>query len=130
MLVSKNILPIQEYSLPFGNFQFFTDYVSCDIFEGEDLDTEKLLQFYALCSDFFQDQRYAVIELRHSSYSTDPSFYIKYSDLLSQVKAQAMVVANTVLAQINEYEAMCIRHCPCRAFHTVGDAIDWAKQQA
>ncbi|MCR8922030.1 hypothetical protein NO559_04565 [Dasania sp. GY-MA-18] len=130
MLVKNNIFPIQEYSLSFGNFQFFADYVCCEINEGVDLDEAKLLQFYALCSDVFQGERFAVIELRLSSFSVDPSFYIKHSYLLSQVKAHAMVLAGGTFAQLSEFEAQCIKHCPCRVFHSLSEAIDWVTQQA
>ncbi len=82
---------MQEYTLPFGNFHFYDDYVISMINEGVDLNTDKLLQFYALCSDVYQSLPYNVIELRNTSFSIDPSFYIKYGHLLSNVKSHSVV---------------------------------------
>ena len=129
MLVNNNIISLQEYTLPFGSFQFFPGYVTCYIDDAVDLDEDKLLQFYALCSDVYQAERFAVIELRLCSYSVDPSFYIKHSDLLSQVKGHAMVVAGTAPAQLSEFEALCIKHCPYGVFYSLSEAISWAAQQ-
>lgn len=119
--------PVQEYSLKFGTFQFFDSYVIGTIDEGVDMDTGMLLEFYSLCFEVFEDRPFSIIELRTSTYSIDPSFYIKYRDLLSNIKAHAVVIAANTSATYSEYEALYIKHCHFRVFDSVGDAVNWVE---
>jgi len=122
-------LPMQEYTLNFGTFQFFSDYVTSAIFEGVNLDTEKLLQFYSLCHDVFEDQAFSVIELRDFSFSIDPLFYLQCGDLLKNVKSHSMVIDPLSRSILNTYEANFIKHCPFKTFYKLSDAIDWTRSQ-
>ncbi len=122
---SKPILPLHDYSLKFGRFQFFDGYVTSAIDEGVDMDAGKLLELYSLCFEVFENRPFSVVELRDSSYSLDPSFYIKYRDLLSNIKAHAVVVDPESAVKIKEYETLYIQHCPCRVFDSIGAAVSW-----
>lgn len=89
------------------------------------MDTEKLLEFYSLCFEVFEDKPFSIVELKVSSYSLDPSFYIEYRDLLSNIKANAVVLDPSSSATFSEYEALYIKHCDFRVFDSIGDAVSW-----
>ena len=117
--------PIQEYTLQFGRFEFFEDYVISIINEGVDMDSGSLLAFHSLCFEVFQGRTFSIVELRVFSYSVDPSFYIEYRDLLSCITSQAVVIDVDSAAVFNGYEALYMKHCPCRLFDSLTEAVNW-----
>lgn len=125
MLESKRINPYQEYALKFGSFEFFDSYVISTIIEGIDMDAGKLLELYSLYFEVFQDRPFSVVEHRVSSYSMDPSFYIKYRDLLSNIRAYGVVIDPDSSVKFSEYEILYIKHCPCRVFDSTSEAVSW-----
>ena len=127
MAVRQQNLPMQEYTLSFGTFQFYSDYVTSSINEGVDLDEKKFLQFYALCHEVFQGRRFSVIELRDHPFSIDPLFYMRPGDTLKNVKSHSMVVDPNSRMKLRVYESNLIKHCPFGTFYSLNDAVSWAK---
>jgi len=119
---------MEEYKLKFGRFEFFDDYVISTINEGVDLVSERLLEFHSLCFEVFQDRPFSIIERKVSSYSLDPSFYIKYRDSLSNIRAHAVVIESRSSTKLAEYESLYITHCPCKVFNSTDDALSWINQ--
>ena len=128
LVISEPSTPLTKRRLSFGHFLFYEDYVVSIIDEGEDLDAGMLLQFYSLCDEVFGHSPYAVIDLRANSFSTDPSFYIKYRQALASVTAHALVIGLNTSVKLNQFEVQCIRHCPCKSFYTLDEAVSWIKQ--
>jgi len=124
-LMAVNNIESSAYALDFANCEFTDDYVKVCFVEGVNVDSDKMLQFYALCSEVFQDKSFSVIELRYFSYSVDPMFYIEYRNLLSNVKSHAIVAVTNRLMHINQYELDFIKHCPCKAFSALDNAVEW-----
>jgi len=124
----KKIGAMEEYTLKFGRFQFFDDYVISTINEGVDLVSERLLEFHSLCFEVFQNKPFSIVERKDCSYSLDPSFYIKYRDSLTNIRAHAVVIRPDSSAKLAEYESLYITHCPCSVFNSTSDALDWINQ--
>lgn len=122
-------MPMQEFKLDFGTFQFFSDYMTSVINEGVNLDIDKLSQLYSLCHDVYEGRDFSIIELRNASFSIDPLFYMHSKDLLKNVKSHAMVVAPNSRTSLSQYESNFIKHCPFHIFHTLSDAISWTQKQ-
>ncbi len=91
------------------------------------LDGDKLLQFYSLCYDIFEQRPFSVIEIRTCSFSVDPLFYVQYKSLRTNIVSHAIVDEPHSQSSLAEYETAFIQHCPAKTFHTLSEAIEWTK---
>jgi len=124
-VMAVNTIESSAYALDFATCEFTDDCVKVCFAEGVNIDSDKMLLFYALCSEVFTDKPFSVIELRYFSYSVDPLFYIEYRNLLSNIKSHAIVAVTNRLMYIHQYELDFIKHCPSKAFSALDDAVEW-----
>jgi len=118
---------MREERLPFGNLQYFEDYVISTIDGGIDLDRSCVDTLIDHLNQFYGNRPFAYITHRVNDYSLNPA-EAKRLITETQIRMAAFVLLRKFSYDSYQTERAFYK-IPTAAFGTMEEAINWVKKQ-
>ncbi len=110
--------------LDFCKIEFHSNYVICNINEGETISQKRSEELTKVLLNHFKEKSFVYITHRIYSYSVDPTIYNKLSKIKT-FTGFAVVSSNLVVQQTAEVEKLFFKK-PFKIFNDLETAKEWA----
>lgn len=110
----------------FGSLEVFDGFAIGDFKEGVDIKSEQNDLLISVCKKYFKDRPFGYISNRTTSYSIDPTVYMKFNKV-SNLHAIAVVVKNPAQVLSASIERIFFGR-NFKYFNSLSDAIIWIRE--